>query len=64
MRIITYYWLYDFFFLVLGYPFLFFPLCVFLFPLYFLIQIANPEDWDKLPDPRKHFVEFFGTDEM
>ncbi|XP_078150779.1 ENHANCER OF AG-4 protein 2-like isoform X2 [Carex rostrata] len=27
-------------------------------------QIGNPEDWDKPPDPRKHFVEFFGTGEI
>ncbi|KAJ3689239.1 hypothetical protein LUZ61_018403 [Rhynchospora tenuis] len=27
-------------------------------------QIGNPEDWDKQPDPRKHFVEFFGTGEI
>lgn len=41
---------------------LFFSLCV-PFPLN-SIQIGNPEDWDKPPDPRKHFVEFFGTGEM
>ncbi|KAJ6832216.1 ENHANCER OF AG-4 protein 2-like isoform X1 [Iris pallida] len=27
-------------------------------------QVSNPKDWDRLPDPRKHFVEFFGTGEI
>ncbi|XP_057454124.1 uncharacterized protein LOC130745769 [Lotus japonicus] len=24
----------------------------------------RPEDWDKAPDPKKYFVQFFGTEEM
>ncbi|KAK1304647.1 ENHANCER OF AG-4 protein 2 [Acorus calamus] len=27
-------------------------------------KISRPEDWQKLPDPKKHFVQFFGTEEM
>lgn len=27
-------------------------------------QIGRPEDWERSPDPRKYFVEFFGTGEM
>ncbi|PKA48090.1 Enhancer of AG-4 protein 2 [Apostasia shenzhenica] len=27
-------------------------------------KIGRPEDWDKSPDPRKYFVEFFGTSEI
>ncbi|KAG0454458.1 hypothetical protein HPP92_025762 [Vanilla planifolia] len=27
-------------------------------------KICRPEDWDKSPDPRKYFVEFFGTAEI
>lgn len=47
--------------LVLSYLFSF-SLCVIF--LLISIQIGNPEDWDKPHDPRKHFVEFFGTGEM
>ena len=28
------------------------------------IQISRPEDWEKVPDPKKYFVQFFGTKEM
>ncbi|KAK1390256.1 ENHANCER OF AG-4 protein 2 [Heracleum sosnowskyi] len=27
-------------------------------------KIGRPEDWDKIPDPKKCFVHFFGTDEI
>ncbi|XP_077220101.1 ENHANCER OF AG-4 protein 2-like isoform X2 [Tasmannia lanceolata] len=27
-------------------------------------KIGRPEDWDRSPDPRKYFVEFFGTSEI
>ena len=27
-------------------------------------QISRPEDWEREPDPRKYFVQFFGTQEM
>ncbi|KAJ6837163.1 ENHANCER OF AG-4 protein 2-like isoform X1 [Iris pallida] len=27
-------------------------------------QVSNPKNWDRSPDPRKHFVEFFGTGEI
>lgn len=27
-------------------------------------KICRPEDWNKSPDPRKYFVEFFGTSEI
>ncbi|XP_061362681.1 ENHANCER OF AG-4 protein 2 isoform X2 [Gastrolobium bilobum] len=27
-------------------------------------KISRPEDWDKPPDPKKHFVQFFGTKEI
>lgn len=27
-------------------------------------KISRPEDWEQLPDPRKVFVYFFGTDEI
>ncbi|CAI0416310.1 unnamed protein product [Linum tenue] len=27
-------------------------------------QICRPEDWEKTPDPKKHFVFFFGTQEI
>ncbi|KMZ72546.1 hypothetical protein ZOSMA_162G00690, partial [Zostera marina] len=26
-------------------------------------KISKPEDWSKVPDPKKHFVQFFGTSE-
>lgn len=32
--------------------------------LHLSIQISRPEDWDKVPDPKKYFVQFFGTKEM
>lgn len=28
------------------------------------LQISRPEDFDRSPDPRKYFVQFFGTSEM
>ncbi len=31
---------------------------------YVFLQISRPEDWKQAPDPKKHFVEFFGTKEM
>lgn len=27
-------------------------------------KISRPEDWDKMPDPKKYFVQFFGTEEI
>ncbi|KAL1196741.1 Protein HUA2-LIKE 1 [Cardamine amara subsp. amara] len=27
-------------------------------------KISRPEDWDQAPDPKKHFVQFFGTHEI
>ncbi|KAG1359527.1 ENHANCER OF AG-4 protein 2-like [Cocos nucifera] len=27
-------------------------------------KISNPEDWEQSPDPKKYFVEFFGTSEI
>ncbi|XP_044491976.1 ENHANCER OF AG-4 protein 2-like [Mangifera indica] len=27
-------------------------------------KISRPEDWDRAPDPKKHFVQFFGTQEI
>ncbi|KAJ0966852.1 hypothetical protein J5N97_023769 [Dioscorea zingiberensis] len=27
-------------------------------------KISRPEDWKKLPDPKKYFVQFFGTSEI
>jgi hypothetical protein len=27
-------------------------------------KISRPEDWDRAPDPKKYFVQFFGTEEM
>ncbi|KAL5993445.1 ENHANCER OF AG-4 protein [Asimina triloba] len=27
-------------------------------------KISRPEDWDRSPDPKKYFVEFFGTAEI
>ncbi|KAL8519843.1 hypothetical protein ACS0TY_010689 [Phlomoides rotata] len=27
-------------------------------------KISRPEDWDRMPDPRKYFVQFFGTLEI
>ncbi|XP_015902104.3 ENHANCER OF AG-4 protein 2 isoform X1 [Ziziphus jujuba] len=27
-------------------------------------KISRPEDWDKPPDPKKYFVQFFGTEEI
>ncbi|KAL2329149.1 hypothetical protein Fmac_022576 [Flemingia macrophylla] len=27
-------------------------------------KISRPEDWDKTPDPKKYFVQFFGTKEI
>ncbi|KAL1806822.1 hypothetical protein ACET3Z_029890 [Daucus carota] len=27
-------------------------------------KIGRPEDWEKIPDPKKIFVHFFGTDEI
>jgi hypothetical protein len=27
-------------------------------------QVSRPEDWDKAADPKKFFVQFFGTKEM
>lgn len=27
-------------------------------------KISRPEDWKQAPDPKKHFVEFFGTKEI
>ncbi|MQL84570.1 hypothetical protein Taro_017087 [Colocasia esculenta] len=27
-------------------------------------KISRPEDWDRLPDPKKYFVHFFGTSEI
>lgn len=30
----------------------------------FKFQIGRPEDWDHAPDPKKYFVQFFGTQEM
>ncbi|CAN0909108.1 ENHANCER OF AG-4 protein 2 [Linum grandiflorum] len=32
--------------------------------LRFWFQICRPEDWKKEPDPKKHFVHFFGTQEI
>lgn len=28
------------------------------------VQISRPEDWERTPDPKKYFVQFFGTEEM
>ncbi|XP_022861363.1 ENHANCER OF AG-4 protein 2-like [Olea europaea var. sylvestris] len=27
-------------------------------------KIGRPEDWERAPDPKKYFVEFFGTEEI
>ncbi|KAK6160527.1 hypothetical protein DH2020_003908 [Rehmannia glutinosa] len=27
-------------------------------------KISRPEDWERMPDPKKYFVQFFGTSEM
>lgn len=27
-------------------------------------KISKPEDWDRAPDPKKYFVQFFGTEEI
>ncbi|WCJ40047.1 Tudor/PWWP/MBT domain-containing protein [Euphorbia peplus] len=27
-------------------------------------KISRPEDWEKAPDPKKYFVQFFGTEEI
>ncbi|KAM7270478.1 hypothetical protein ACFE04_029692 [Oxalis oulophora] len=27
-------------------------------------KISQPENWDKVPDPKKYFVQFFGTEEI
>ncbi|KAL5721489.1 ENHANCER OF AG-4 protein [Ranunculus cassubicifolius] len=27
-------------------------------------KISRPEDWERTPDPKKHFVQFFGTSEI
>lgn len=27
-------------------------------------KVSRPEDWDRTPDPRKYFVQFFGTQEI
>ncbi|KAL8139896.1 hypothetical protein V2J09_005917 [Rumex salicifolius] len=27
-------------------------------------QISRPEDWERTPDPKKYFVQFFGTQEI
>ncbi|KAF9624044.1 hypothetical protein IFM89_007742 [Coptis chinensis] len=27
-------------------------------------KVSRPEDWDRIPDPRKYFVQFFGTEEI
>ncbi|CAJ1933850.1 unnamed protein product [Sphenostylis stenocarpa] len=27
-------------------------------------KISKPEDWEKVPDPKKYFVQFFGTKEI
>lgn len=27
-------------------------------------KISKPEDWARAPDPKKYFVQFFGTQEM
>ncbi|PNX91288.1 enhancer of AG-4 protein 2-like [Trifolium pratense] len=27
-------------------------------------KISRPEDWEKAADPKKYFVQFFGTKEM
>lgn len=27
-------------------------------------KISKPEDWERTPDPRKYFVQFFGTEEI
>ncbi|XP_057962571.1 protein HUA2-LIKE 3-like isoform X2 [Malania oleifera] len=27
-------------------------------------KISRPEDWDRTPDPKKYFVQFFGTQEI
>ncbi|RVW65212.1 hypothetical protein CK203_035774 [Vitis vinifera] len=27
-------------------------------------EIGKPEDWDRTPDPKKYFVQFFGTEEI
>jgi len=32
--------------------------------LIFCVQISRPEDWEKKPDPKKFFVQFYGTNEM
>lgn len=28
------------------------------------VKISRPEDWKRSPDPKKYFVQFFGTSEM
>ncbi|XP_019097410.1 PREDICTED: ENHANCER OF AG-4 protein 2-like, partial [Camelina sativa] len=30
----------------------------------FVFQVSRPEDWNRAPDPKKHFVQFFGTEEI
>lgn len=27
-------------------------------------KISKPEDWERIPDPKKYFVQFFGTEEI
>ncbi|XP_050234287.1 ENHANCER OF AG-4 protein 2-like isoform X2 [Mercurialis annua] len=27
-------------------------------------KVSSPEDWEKAPDPKKYFVQFFGTEEI
>ncbi|XP_071703423.1 ENHANCER OF AG-4 protein 2-like [Rutidosis leptorrhynchoides] len=27
-------------------------------------KISKPEDWERIPDPRKYFVQFYGTEEI
>ncbi|KAG2284286.1 hypothetical protein Bca52824_055506 [Brassica carinata] len=29
-----------------------------------LFQVSRPEEWDRAPDPKKYFVQFFGTQEI
>ncbi|KAM1102030.1 hypothetical protein FF1_010869 [Malus domestica] len=31
---------------------------------YWPAKISRPEDWKKVPDPKKYFVQFFGTEEI
>ncbi|KAL4569992.1 hypothetical protein LXL04_025641 [Taraxacum kok-saghyz] len=30
----------------------------------FILVISRPEDWERAPDPKKYFVQFFGTEEI